>query len=101
MHNGGIRKIIVLSKVHNGGIRKIIVPGGRFLWGWKKLSDCLDNLVGRRFWKGVRTSNEIRSGNPLTVLDKLRRLKTGGWQSQLIAQIWDCHGEKSVDEWNP
>ena len=55
------------SQVRNGEVRNIIVPARRSLWGWKKLTDCLDNLMGRRFWKGGRTSNEIRSGNPLIV----------------------------------
>ena len=39
-------------QVRNGEIRNIIVPGGRFLWGWKKMVECLDNIVGRRSWRG-------------------------------------------------
>ena len=30
-----------------------MVPGGRFLCGWKKMAECLDNIVGRRSWRGV------------------------------------------------
>ena len=68
------------SKVHNGGIRKIIVKGGRLLWGWKKLSGCLDNLVGKRLWKRGLTSKNIRSGNSLTVLDDQNKKATKDWR---------------------
>ena len=25
-----------------------MVPGGNLLWGWKKMMDCLDKIVGRK-----------------------------------------------------
>ena len=28
-------------------VRNIMVPGGHSLWGWKKMVDCLENIVGR------------------------------------------------------
>ena len=43
------------SKLVNGNLKSIIIPGGSSKWGWKRMADCLDNLVGKRFWttKGV------------------------------------------------
>ena len=55
------------SQVCNGGVRNIIVPEGRSLWGWNKLTACLDNIVGRRLWKGGQPSKVSRSINPLKV----------------------------------
>lgn len=44
-----------ITKLFNGTLKNIIVPGGRSKWGWSRLVSCLDNLVGKRFWrsKGV------------------------------------------------
>ena len=36
------------SRVCNGEVHHIMVPGGNFLWGWKKMAECLGYIVGRR-----------------------------------------------------
>ena len=41
------------SWVRNGEVNNIMVPGGNFLWGWKKMVECLGNIVGRRYSKGI------------------------------------------------
>lgn len=35
-------------KVSNGEVHQIMIPGGNYLWGWRKMMVCLDKIVGRR-----------------------------------------------------
>lgn len=39
-------------QVRNGEVCNIYVLGGQSLQVWKKMEECLDNLVGRRARKG-------------------------------------------------
>lgn len=47
-----------ITKIFNGFVKNLVVPCGWNGWGWKKFANCIDNLVGKRFWqlggKGVR-----------------------------------------------
>ena len=45
-----------IAKLYNGKLENIIVPGGISIWGWRKMVECLDNLVGKRFWSLNRGS---------------------------------------------
>ena len=59
--------------MRNGKVRNVLVPGGRSLWGWKKMAECLDNLADKRFWKrgtDRTVANEFRPVNIPTVKDK-------------------------------
>ena len=69
-HRGIFMKFLQLR---NGEVRNLYVPGGRSLWGWKKLAEGLDILVGGRSWKKEqsRTVQEVvRTENPLSSKDK-------------------------------
>ena len=37
------------AKLSNGSLKYIIIAGGNSRWGWRRMVDCLDNLVGKRF----------------------------------------------------
>ena len=41
------------SRIRNGAVHHIMVPREKFLWGWKKMAECLGNIVGRRSSKGI------------------------------------------------
>ena len=47
-----------LTKLSNGLLKTIIVPEGTSRWGWRKLVDCLDNLVGKRFLSSHRGTRQ-------------------------------------------
>ena len=48
-------------EVRNGEVHNIYVLVGQSLWGWMKMTECLDNLVGRRFWKGGKIERVLRN----------------------------------------
>ena len=56
-----------VAKLANGGLQNIIILGGNHKWGWKRMELCLDNLVGKRFWR----PKSDRFQGVLTVLDSL------------------------------
>ena len=43
--------LLRITKLANGILKNIIVPRDHLGWGWRKMVDCLDNSIGKRFWK--------------------------------------------------
>lgn len=40
-----------ITKIFRGFVKNLVVSCGWNGWGWKQFANCLDNLVGKRFWE--------------------------------------------------
>lgn len=90
-----LMKIVKLSK---GSLKNIIIPGGNLRWGWRKMADCLDNLVEKRFWRSKGGNREVcirpclSKGGGRTYRSLLRRpVLTISLQNQhaIVDRRWD------------
>ena len=62
-----------LSKLYNGRLKNIINPGGNSKWGWTRMADCMDNLMGKHFWssKGGFMKADHFGDNTITYVRRL------------------------------
>ena len=49
-------EFLKFTRLSNGRLQNIIIPGGYSRGGWRRMADCLDNLVGKRFWNVKESS---------------------------------------------
>ena len=71
------------SRIRNGEVNHIMVPGGNLLWGWKKMAECLGNIVGRRYSKRIVDRSfpiANKSANINRVVAKKNSDETKNWK---------------------